>query len=600
MKLTSYLKTAILALLPLAAGSQHSSAEPPFRVVAYYADWQTGTLAPSAIPYGKLTHINWFGVNPNWDGSLTGVSSPTTLQDLVTRAHNAKVQVAICIDEGGNGPNLSHIASSSTLINTFSNNVANLVNQYGLDGADVDWEFPQSYDTTNMGNLFNTLYYTLHYYNKTLSAAVNAWNEGYAPASLPSVTDWVSLMIYDITNGANQSTYADQQSAFSYWTGAPWHFAPSQLVMGVPFYGNPNGAKTYAQLISSGANPNNDNWTDGSGTTWGYNGISTVQSKVSLAYQERAGGMMMWTLADDATGSNSLLTAMDGIMRANAVPVGSVISMQAGINNLWVSATSAGSGPLIANASTPASWEQYTVVDESPTYGYGYVALRSLINGLYVSAGTGGTGNLTANKSTVSSTEAFFWQANGYGTFQLQCAANGKWVSATSAGASPLVANASTPLSWETYNLKIWNAGRYEAEGLTVQSVTSGVSLTINADTSMSGGEGMNLASTAVGNQVTFSIPYLEAGSYNVKVGVKKYNSRGIFQLAIASNGGTYYNLSTPQDCYAATATYATLDLGTWTPGSNSAKSFQFTITGKNASSSGYTEMIDFITLTPQ
>ncbi len=594
MKFLPNPKTALLALV-LAASLQTASAAPPFRMVGYWTTW--GGQSPSTIPYGKLTHVYWTGIGPNSDGSLGSVDS--SLSTLVSLAHNANVQVGICIQEGGNG-NFPTIAASQSLTNTFANNVANLVNQYGLDGADIDWEFPtNSTQTTNMGNLMSTLYYTLHYYGKWCTAAVKCWNGSCYPDSLITNTDWLNSMNYDNVPDSQQSTYADQQTSYNYWVGTRGCPA-SKLVMGVPFYANPWNANqfSYSKILSWGASPSSDTFTTG-GITYGYNGIPTVQDKVSLAYQERLGGMMFWTLNFDATGQNSLVTAMDSIVRANVVPVGSVISLQAGINNLWVSATNNGASALIAQASTPSNWETFTVIDESPAYGQGYIALRSLTNGLYVSAGTGGNGNLTANKSTVSNTEAFYWQPNGYGTIQLQCLANGLWVSATNAGASALVANASTPKSWETYNLKLWNAGRFETEGLQ-QSATAGIALTVNADSNMSGGAGMNLASAAVGNQMTFVIPYVEAGSYDVKIGVKKYNSRGIVQLAIAGSNGTYYNLGSAQDCYAATATYSTIDLGTWSPGSNSAKSFKFTVTGKNASSTGYSEMIDFITLTPQ
>jgi len=133
-----------------------------------------------------------------------------------------------------------------------------------------------------------------------------------------------------------------------------------------------------------------------------------------------------------------------------------------------------------------------------------------------------------------------------------------------------------------------------------VQSHTSGETVVVLSDPNFSGGAGVQLNSVAVGDQVTFVVPNISAGSYDIKVGVKKYNSRGIWQLAIGPAGGTFTNFGAAQDNYSATATFTTIDLGVWTPGTTSSKWFKFTITGKNASSSGYSEVIDFITLTPQ
>jgi hypothetical protein len=106
--------------------------------------------------------------------------------------------------------------------------------------------------------------------------------------------------------------------------------------------------------------------------------------------------------------------------------------------------------------------------------------------------------------------------------------------------------------------------------------------------------------SNAVGNQVTYVVPSIPAGSYDVKIGVKKHLSRGIWQLAIAKANGGFANLGSPVDEYSGSDVYTAVDLGTWTPGSSTDKWFQFTVTGKNASSSGFDMSFDYILLTPQ
>ncbi len=140
---------------------------------------------------------------------------------------------------------------------------------------------------------------------------------------------------------------------------------------------------------------------------------------------------------------------------------------------------------------------------------------------------------------------------------------------------------------------------KFEAESLPVTAY-SGPDWRIFTDTLCSGSEGSILDSNAAGNYFTFTVPAITQGTYDVRVGVKKLNTRGIAQMGIGAAGGTIFNQGAAQDLYSATATYPELDLGTWSPAASSDKWFRFTITGKNASSSGYSEAIDYIRLIAQ
>ena len=122
-------------------------------------------------------------------------------------------------------------------------------------------------------------------------------------------------------------------------------------------------------------------------------------------------------------------------------------------------------------------------------------------------------------------------------------------------------------------------------------------------DSNYSDGEAIILDSTAVGNYVTFLVPNVSAGNYDVTVGVKKFTGRGIWQLYVgrADNfNGTRSAVGAPYDEYDATALFTNVDLETWSPSTTSDKWFQFYITGKNSSSSTYSESIDYILLTPR
>ncbi len=140
----------------------------------------------------------------------------------------------------------------------------------------------------------------------------------------------------------------------------------------------------------------------------------------------------------------------------------------------------------------------------------------------------------------------------------------------------------------------------FEPDQSTIPSY-SGPDYRIIADANFRDGQGVILDSTATGNYINFLIPNVSARKYDIRVAVKKLNTRGIFQLAIGQAGNNSpNNVGTPQDLYSSTSQYVELDLGTWQPATTGDKWFWFTITGKNAASTGYSECFDYIKLIPQ
>jgi len=133
-----------------------------------------------------------------------------------------------------------------------------------------------------------------------------------------------------------------------------------------------------------------------------------------------------------------------------------------------------------------------------------------------------------------------------------------------------------------------------EAEALSV--VASSPNARNGIDNSLSNGAGSFLDATGAGNLIAYNINVLQARTYDVRIGVKKDNTGGMFQLAVASSpSGPFSNHGAVQDEYSQSATSAELDLGTITFGSAGDKTFRFTVTGKNAASSNYSLCFDYI-----
>lgn len=136
---------------------------------------------------------------------------------------------------------------------------------------------------------------------------------------------------------------------------------------------------------------------------------------------------------------------------------------------------------------------------------------------------------------------------------------------------------------------------KYETESLTVNSISPGISHTVTADSNMSGGYGDKLNAYATNDYIEYSVPVNEIGTYNIKVSANISTDAGKFQLVI---DGT--NQGTEQDTYSSIYGYAQYDLGNVTFTTTGNKLFRFTMTGKNASSSGYKLFTDYIKLIKQ
>ncbi len=137
---------------------------------------------------------------------------------------------------------------------------------------------------------------------------------------------------------------------------------------------------------------------------------------------------------------------------------------------------------------------------------------------------------------------------------------------------------------------------KYEAEALSI--IASTPTARNGGDNNMSNNNGAFLDATAAGNLVTYNVHVPEARTYDVQIATKDQSNRGMFQVAVASSPtGSYTNHGAVQDEYAASSTYTMHDIGTITFGTAGDKSFRFTVTGKNAASSGFGLAIDSITL---
>ncbi|MEU4423311.1 glycosyl hydrolase family 18 protein [Actinoplanes sp. NPDC024001] len=375
-----------------------------FKSVGYLPSW-AGSV--TSVQYSKLTHINYSFALPNANGTLQPIENTAKLQQLVTLGHQNNVKISLAIGgwNDGNDSAFESLAANAGTRTTFVNSVMNVVRQYNLDGIDMDWEYPDpGASATNYTALMQQLSTALHNEDKLLTAAVvsegNTAN-GVQPAVFGYV-DWLNIMAYD--GGTPHAGYDWSINAANFWKsrGLP----KAKTVLGVPFYSRP-GYYTYAQLVAMDpANANRDCTTVG-GAQQCYNGLPTVRRKTQWALAN-AGGIMNWELSQDATGANSLVSAIYETVMGGSAPTGRTGPIT-GIAGKCVDIAAAGS----ANGTAVQLYDCNGTGAQSWTVGTDST-IRGLGKCLDVAAGG------TANGSLVQ-----IYDCNGTGAQQWQAQSNG-------------------------------------------------------------------------------------------------------------------------------------------------------------------------------
>lgn len=255
-RLASLLLACLLAAIsiPSAAAQQNLPNGLTKRVVGDYGYWskyQTPPYSAAQIPYHKLTHINHAGVGFDSTGTLSvpvGPQNEFLEPELNYRAHAAGVKVLLLL--GGDFTGLEASGQVQTLVD----NIVAFEEQYGYDGVDLDWEYPE---TTGDRAFLVNLVARLRTANPNYVLSVDAapWGGyGYALGALQTWIDYVNVMMYDC---AGPWTAHGQLNSPIFWDNrdpAPYECQPggsaagaaqiflkgipaAQINMGTPFYG---------------------------------------------------------------------------------------------------------------------------------------------------------------------------------------------------------------------------------------------------------------------------------------------------------------------------------------------------------------------------
>lgn len=234
-----------------ACASPSEVAEKGRVVVAYVTSWSEVIPDPFC-----MTHINYaFGhVNDTFDG--VRIDNPQRLKDMVAlKKMNPDLKVMLSVGGWGSG-RFSEMAMDRTLRRSFADDCLRVVGEFGLDGIDIDWEYPTSSaagisyspeDTGNFTMLMKDLREVLG--DGLLLTFASAASAEYVDfVAVEPYVDFVNIMAYDMATAPKHHSAlyeseisggmtSDKTARAHMAAGMPAH----KLVLGMPFYGRGSG-----------------------------------------------------------------------------------------------------------------------------------------------------------------------------------------------------------------------------------------------------------------------------------------------------------------------------------------------------------------------
>lgn len=335
-------------------------------IVGYYAGWSAHSgYTPDKIDANKLTHINYAFANIGSDLKIMPGDASIDASNFMklNQLKNTNKNLKILISVGGWtwSDKFSDLALTESSRATFANSVVEFLVKYGIDGVDIDWEYPvagglskntkRAADRENFTLLIKTLREKLDnqstmdgkYYLLTFSGGTSKlYVDNVELKKLSQYVDFANIMTYDIHGDWDKFTDLNAplynfssssphhkwsvDSAINLWTNAG--FPANKINMGLPFYGyrydnvqNINngflqgftGAKsiTYKEIVTI-INTNSFTrhfhseakvpWIYDGSTFISYDDEESIAIKTQYINSKGLGGAMIWELSQDPSG----------------------------------------------------------------------------------------------------------------------------------------------------------------------------------------------------------------------------------------------------------------------------------------------------------
>lgn len=365
-------------LLSLAGPASAAGTGGSGEVVGYYASWASGQgCTPDKLPAERFTQINYaFGRIEEGKAVLGDpVRDGKNLRELTAlRRRNPDLNIVLSLGGWDDSAGFSGAAASAGSRRVFAQSCVDLLVEHGLDGVDLDWEYPVSggapgvvhrpQDRENFTLLLEELRRALDrqgrrdgkQYVLTIAGAANGgYLHNIEPQAVAELVDHVFLMAYDFHGPWD--AYADFNAPLYAPSDGPPRYRASvddgvsawlargvpaeKLVLGMPLYGyiyqgvdRRNGG-LYSRFDSArsvswdkvkGEYLNRSAYRQfrhqeagvpylyGSRSFLSYDDPDSIAAKAELARRRGLGGVGFWELSQDTAGDliQSAWTAWNG------------------------------------------------------------------------------------------------------------------------------------------------------------------------------------------------------------------------------------------------------------------------------------------------
>jgi len=353
-------------------------------IIGYYPAWKSYSgYTPESVDISKLTHINYAFANIGPDYRIEmgypdkDPENFEKFRDL--KKINPDLKVLISVGGWNWSGRFSDMAATDENRNKFTDSCVEFISKYGLDGVDLDWEYPvggglktnskRPEDKQNFTLLLKEMREKLDAqelkdnkdYLLTIAAgASNYYIENTEADKFQNYLDYVNLMTYDIHGpwdkytDFNSPLYNNNDESHQYkisiessvkaWLRAG--LPAEKLVVGVPFYGylytvlkntidglyqtHKNGKALSYDTIKKEylSNPQYTKnfhyeslvpWLNNGKTYISYDDSQSIALKAVYIREQNLGGAMIWELSQDSEGEllNSLYEGLyDGSVLA--------------------------------------------------------------------------------------------------------------------------------------------------------------------------------------------------------------------------------------------------------------------------------------------
>lgn len=313
-------------------GSSSSPQKKAFKVIGYYCGEQFD-VPVEKLQSEKLTHVMYGFLIPKADGTFKPFEEPEELVRLIEKCHSTGTKVYVSVggyfDKDGSYlfQVFEPIGADEQLRETFVDNIIAVVQQYGFDGVEMDWEYPRYATSADYEATILLLKEKLNPLGKGLSTALpgtgstdgkNVW-EALAAVTDKTLScfDFISLMCYDLKTDPNHSPVWFSKTTINYWKQFR-NIPTEKIVLGMPLYARPSWQQ-YRFLVEMDKENAYKDYLPTEPLASTYNGLNTLREKTMIAYRE-AGGVMLFDVNEDTYDETSVvsmidntLTTMDGL-----------------------------------------------------------------------------------------------------------------------------------------------------------------------------------------------------------------------------------------------------------------------------------------------